>query len=138
MNDFSQFYQDGGVFMHVVTLFSIISGVLLIRRVGTIRKTFRDPNEQLMRLRRGDVLTPTLICAAVLSGALGTALGWISVFAAVPTVAPEQMHLAAMMGAKIATYTVAWSLLCAVPLTIAHGVLRHFEDRLRVLIEKHA
>ena len=69
MNDFSQFYQDGGVFMHVITLLGIIASVMLVRRVSTIRRTFRDPNEQLMRLRRGDVLTPTLICAAVLCGA---------------------------------------------------------------------
>lgn len=138
MTDFGQFYQDGGVFMHVITLLTLITTGIMLRRVGTIRRTFRDPSEQLSRLRRGDPVTPALIAAIVLSGALGTSLGWIAVHAALRTVPFEQWPMAASLGLQIASYTIVWSLLCAVPLTLGHGVLRHFEERLRVLVEKHA
>ncbi|MCA9711689.1 MAG: hypothetical protein KDK70_37990 [Myxococcales bacterium] len=138
MSSFSEFYQDGGVFMHVITVFAFICCTQLLRRVGTIRRTFRDPGEQLLRLRRGDVLTPTLIVAGLLTGIAGTSLGWIEANAAIRTVPFEHWPMAASRGMQIASYTLVWSLLCAVPLVLGHGVLRHFEERLRVLIEKHA
>lgn len=136
--DLAQFYRDGGVFMHVVSLFTIIGGALLVRRVGTIRRSFRDPHEQLLRLRRGDDLTPTLIVTGLLAGAAGTGLGWLSVTAAIRTVPYDQWPLAASMGVQVASYPLVWSLLCAVPLVLGHGVLCHFEQRLRVLVERHA
>jgi len=138
MSDFPEFYQHGGVFMHVLTLLGIATSVLLVRRIGGIRRTFRDPSEQVARLRRREVLTPTFICAMLLCGVLGTSMGLISVTALVPTVDPSRIIAAMMMGGSIALYPLVWSLLLAVPLTIGHGVLRHFEERLRVLIEKHA
>ncbi|MEX1368510.1 MAG: hypothetical protein AB1Z98_35605 [Nannocystaceae bacterium] len=136
--DFGEFYRDGGVFMHVITLLTLITGAGLLRRAGTIRRTFRDPNEQLARLRGGGVSVPSMVAATVMTGLLGTALGWISVQAAVQSVSPDVVFLAAARGNAIATYPLVWSLLCAVPLTLGHGVLRHFEHGLRSLIEKHA
>lgn len=136
--DFGQFYQDGGVFMHVITLLTIITGIGLVRRATTIRRTFRDPNEQLARLRSGGVAFPSLAAAIVMVGTLATGLGWISVQAAVQTVPGDMAFLAASRGYGIAAYPLVWSLLCAVPLTLGHGALRHFEQRLRGLIEKHA
>lgn len=136
--DFSQFYRDGGVFMHVITLLTLITGFGLVRRLATIRRTFQDPKEQLVRLQHSGVALPSMIAAIVMVGALGTALGTISVHAAVLTVPPESAFLAASRGHGIAAYTIAWSLLCAVPLTLGHGALRLFEHRLRGLIEKHA
>lgn len=135
---FVQFYQDGGVFMHVITLFALVCAGLLVRRTGTIRRAFRDPHQQLMRLRRGDVLTPTLVVACLLAGAAGTGLGWQSVNAALRTIPYEQWPMAASLGLQITTYPLVWALLCAIPLVLGHGVLRHFEHRLRVLIERHA
>jgi hypothetical protein len=138
MTSFSEFYQHGGVFMHVVTLLSLIVGGVMLRRAGTIRRSFRDPKEQLFHLRRGDVLTPALLATMVMAGVLGTGLGWIEVHAALRTVPAEQWAMAQSMGGQIATYPLVWSLACAVPLTLGHGVLRYFEERLRALIEKHA
>lgn len=135
--DFSQFYQDGGVFMHVITLLSLFAGVRLVGRVVGIRRTFRDPSEQLARLRRGDSLTVALIATIVLVGGLGTALGWTEVHAALQTVPTEMWAMAFSMGAKICAYPLVWALLLAVPLTLGHGVLAHFEGRLRSLVEKH-
>lgn len=136
--DFAQFYQTGGVFMHVITLLSLVVGGVMLRRVGTIRRSFRDPKEQLGRLRRGDVLTPSLLAAIVMSGMLGTGFGWLELNAALRTIPTEQWPMAQSLGGQIASHPLVWSLLCAVPLTIGHGMLRYFEERLRSLIEKHA
>ena len=138
MTSFSQFFQDGGVFMHVITLLTLFVGGVMLRRVRTIRQTFRDPKEQLGRLRRGDVLTPSLVAAMVMVGLLGTGLGWIQIQAALQSIPHEQWAMAQSLGGRIAAYPLVWSLLCAVPLTLGHGVLRYFEERLRSLIEKHA
>lgn len=136
--DFGQFYQDGGVFMHVITLLTLIAGGGLLRRAATVRRTFRDPKEQLARLRSGGVAFPSLTAAIVMAGFLATGLGWISVQAAVQMIPPDMAFLAASRGYGIAAHPLVWSLLCAVPLTLGHGALRFFEHRLRGLIEKHA
>ncbi|MCX4244996.1 hypothetical protein [Paraliomyxa miuraensis] len=135
---FGQFYQDGGVFMHVITLLTLFVGGMLVRRIRTIRRTFRDPKEQLGRLRRGDVLTPSLVAAMVMTGLLGTGLGWIDLNMALQTVPSEHWAMAQSLGGRIASYPLVWSLVCAIPLTLGHGTMRYFEERLRALIEKHA
>jgi hypothetical protein len=136
--EFAEFYQHGGVFMHAVTLLSIIVAARLLSRVAGIRRTFRDPGRSLARLRQGDPLTPALVASVALVGALGTALGFIEVQAALRTVPIEQWPMANSMGSQIALYTLVWGLLCAIPLTLGHGVLAFFEHRLRALVEKHA
>lgn len=138
MMSFGEFYQSGGVFMHVITLLSFFVGGVMLRRAGTIRRSFRDPKEQLGRLRRGDVLTPALLASMVMVGVLGTGLGWIELNAALQTIPAEHWARAQSLGGRIAAYPLVWSLVCAVPLTLGHGVVRYFEERLRALIEKHS
>lgn len=136
--DFAQFYQHGGVFMHVITLLSFIVGGVMLRRAGTIRRTFQDPKQQLDRLRRGNVLTPALLVTTVMVGLLGAGLGMMAVDAALQTVPAEHMAMAQARGEQIAMYPLIWSLVCAVPLTLGHGLMRYFEVRLRDLIEARA
>lgn len=136
--DFGQFYQEGGVFMHVITLLSLIVIGVMLRRMRTIQRTFRDPKEQLARLRRGDVLTPALLASMVMAGVLGTALGWIQINEALQTIPLERWEMARALGERIAINPLVWALSCAVPLTLGHGVVRVLEERLRGLVEKHA
>ncbi len=129
--NFATFYQDGGVFMHVITILAVVVATVLIRRIGALRHTFRDPGETGVRER--DALSPAVITAILMTGVLGTAMGWLEINAAIRTVPLDQWPLAATMGMQVASYTLVWALLCAVPLTIGHGVLGHFETRMRRL-----
>lgn len=136
--EFSQFYQDGGVFMHVVTLLSLVAGIRLVRRAGGIRRTFRDPRSERARLRWGDPLTPALVACTVLVGMLGAVLGLSEVQAAISTIPPELHSIAEARGSQIAVYPLTWALMLAIPLTLGHGVLAYCEARLRGLIDKQA
>jgi hypothetical protein len=134
--EFAQFYPEGGVLMHIVTLLSLIAGVRLFARMGGLRRMFRDPKAELPRLRRGDPLTPALVAAVVLTGALGAASGWIEVHAALQTVPEEMWARAFSLGSQIAIYPLVWGLVCAVPLVLAHGVLAYLEGRLQGLVDE--
>jgi len=136
--EFAQFYQEGGVLMHVVTILSLIAGARLLSRAAGIRRMFRDPKAELPRLRRGDPLTPALVTAVVLAGMFGSVSGWIEVHAALQTVPQDQWLMAFSLGSQIAAYPAMWGLMCAVPLVLVHGVLAYLEGRLQGLVEKHA
>lgn len=136
--DFTQFYQDGGFFMHVVTLLSLLAGARLLRRASGIRRTFRDPASQRSRLRWGDPLTPALVACVVLASMLGTVGGFIDVHGALLTVPPELQAIAESRGSQIAMYPLMWGLMVAIPLTLAHGVLAYLEARLRGIVDKQA
>jgi hypothetical protein len=136
--EFSQFYQEGGIFMHVVTLLSLVTGARLLRRAGGIRRTFRDPAAERSRLRWGDPLTPALVATVVLAGMLGTVSGFGEVHAALLTVPPEVYAMAQSRGSQIALYPLSYALMLAIPLTLGHGLLAYFEARLRGLIDEQA
>ncbi|MEM7153990.1 MAG: hypothetical protein AAF799_14160 [Myxococcota bacterium] len=135
--NFGQFYQDGGVFMHVITLLSIFTAAGLLHRCGAIRGGSRGPRERLVKLSRTGAVAPSMLAAIVMVGLLGTSLGWVSVNAALPSIDPEHWDIASARGYKIVPYPLVWSLICAAPLTLAHGLLRHFEQRLRGLVEAY-
>ncbi len=136
--DIAQLYQDGGVLMHVVTLLSLVTGARLLGRMAGIRRMFRNPTAQLPRLRQGDPLTPALIATVVLAGMFGAVSGWTEVHAALQTVPEDLWPRAFSMGSQIAVYPVQWALMCAIPLTLAHGVLGYLETRLLGLVDKKA
>jgi hypothetical protein len=134
--EFAQFYQEGGVLMHLVTILSLIAGARLFARMAGIRRMFRDPKSQLPVLRRGDALTPALVAAVVLSGALGAVSGWVDVHMALQTVPEEMWTRAFSMGSQIAVYPLLWGLTCAVPLVLTHGVLAYLEGRLQGFVDE--
>lgn len=136
--ELSQFYQAGGLFMHVVTLLSFVAGARLVRRAGGIRRTFRAPTAERSRLRWGDPLTPALVATLVLAGMLGAVSGFSEVHAALQTVPPELQAAAESRGSQIAVIPLEWALMLAIPLTLGHGVLAYLEARLRGLIDKQA
>lgn len=136
--EFSQFYQEGGMFMNVVSLLSLVAAARLVLRAGGIRRTFRDPKGERSRLRWGDPLTPALVATLVLAGVLGAVQGFIDVQAALLTVPPEVFAMAEARGSQIAVYPMSWALMLAIPLTLGHGVLAYCEARLRGIIDKQA
>lgn len=136
--EFAQFYQEGGMFMHVVTLLSLVAGGRLLHRASGIRRTFRDPKAERSRLRWGDPLTPALVACMVLTGMLGAVLGLGEVQAALLTIPPELYAMAEARGSQIAMHPLTWALVVAIPLTLAHGVLAYLEARLHGLIDKQA
>ena len=136
--EFSQFYQEGGMYMHLVSLLSLAAGPRLVLRAGGIRRTFRDPKGERSRLRWGDPLTPALVACTVIAGMLGAVFGFVDVQAALLTVPPEVYAIAEARGSQIAVYPLSWALMLALPLTLAHGVLAYCETRLRGIIDRQA
>ena len=122
MSDFSQFYQDGGIFMHAVTLTLIGSFVSMGLHVASRATKARSA-------RHLD-LASNLSKTGILLGALGSLMGCIDVFAAIRTVENlEAWPRAFVHGMQIASYTVAWGLMCAAPVWVLQSLLRFRHDR---------
>lgn len=126
MMDFSQFYQQGGPFMHFISLVAIAVAVSLARRVLAARRTLNDP-EAALHLQPN--VTPWLIACGIMIGLLGSCMGLMEVSAALRTISPDQWTNAALRGAPIAMFATQWALITLTPATLAHAVLRHFEHR---------
>ncbi len=135
--DFVQFYQHGGVFMHVITLITVVAIVTLARRMGAVRRGLRAPAPP-PAWRPATGATPTLVAATVMLGVLGVAMGWVEMMKALQTVPAESWAAALVRSLDIVSYPLVWSLMCATPVLLAHAVVRHHEDRLRGRLEHHA
>jgi uncharacterized membrane protein len=133
--NFAIFYQSGGLFMHAITLLSIVGTILLVRRIRVVRAAFRQPTAARELLGRRDSLTLTTIVAALGFGALGCLMGAMEAAAAVATVPPAMQFAALLRGASILFIPGAWALMCALPLVLAHGGMRHVEHRLRYALD---
>ncbi len=134
MSDFPEFYQQGGVFMHLITLLTLASAGLLAKEALGIRGLVR-------RVTAGkpppaateDRLTLAFIIGALMFGLLGATFGIIETCAALRTVPPEHHTLALMRAIPIALSPLAWSLLLAAPLVIGRAVVGTVDARLRAL-----
>ncbi len=134
MANFSEFYQQGGVFMHLVTLLALASSGLLLARAVRMRVLAR-------RITAGKPPPPPeheglvlgLVVAAGLAGALGATFGLIETCAALRSIAPEHHMMAVARAVPIALSPLAWSLLLITPLVLARAVLGAVEARLRLL-----
>ncbi len=114
MTDFSQFYQDGGIFMHAVTL-TLIGALVSIG----LHITSRPRSDRHLNFATG------LSRAGLLFGGLGTVMGLIDLFAALGTIPELSMWPGALSRATpIALYPLSWALLCAAPVIAAVCVLR--------------
>lgn len=134
MTNFAQFYQQGGVFMHLITLLALTSTGLLASRAVRLRGLVR-------RVTAGKPPPPPeheglilgLMVAAGLAGALGATFGLIETGAALRSVPPEHQVMALSRALPIALSPFAWSLLLVIPLVLGRGVVGAVEARLRRL-----
>lgn len=134
MTNFAQFYQQGGVFMHLITLFALVGSGLLASRAMRLRGLVRrvtaakppPPPEH-------EGLLVGLMLAAALAGCLGATFGVIETFAALRTVPPEHHILALGRAVPLALSPFAWSLMLVIPLVLGRAVVSSVEARLRRL-----
>lgn len=132
---FSQFYQQGGVFMHLITL-CVIGGVVSIAlRTRDARRTMVAPHRPTA-LDGGT--TPWLIAAGLMFGVAGTLMGVIELGAALRTIPLESWPIALSRGGQITVYPLTWAMLAFAPLVLVHGALRHFERRMRAALDRRA
>jgi hypothetical protein len=117
MFDFFQFYSSGGVFMHAISLLAVMAVTALFldaraRRLG---------DEDRSRLRLAD----RLILLGVANGLLGLLMGSIDMGAALGTIPPEEYDRAFARCMTIVSNPLVWSLMLAIPITMASTVQRH-------------
>ena len=116
MGNFMEFYQNGGVFMHVISLGATVAltSVLLYgrsRRMGVDKPGHLSLADRLAG-----------VCVAI--GALGAVFGFIEMCYVLSIIEPEAFRRAAARASGIVVVPVAWSLMCAVPIWIATSVHR--------------
>ncbi len=117
MGSFTQFYFDGGFFMHLITV-SILAAItcnVLARRSHA----------------RGDAPDPLLALAdrlawlCIAEGVMGALFGWFDLCAAMRNLPPEiDPAFAALRGLQLVPIPIAWALMVTVPTWTATGVLR--------------
>ena len=116
MGNFMQFYQTGGLFMHVISLgaTAALTSVVLYgrsRRMGV---------DKPAHLTLADRLAS--VCVAV--GVLGAVFGFIEMCYALSMIDPEKFRTAAARASGIVVIPIAWSLMCAIPIWVASGIHR--------------
>lgn len=119
--DFAQFYQNGGITMHLILMVSAVAGVFLLRSIKGIRNQ-RDVNPML------DVIVG-LTGGAFLFGLFGALTGFIEIGAALQSVDMEQWPFALSRGVPIALYPLTFAAMCGTPLALAVVALRYTAAR---------
>lgn len=116
MEDFSYFYQCGGVFNHVVSLFCLAALTTLIMHASGRQSAGEQPY-----LRLGE----RFIALGVASGVLGTLFGVMEMSAALAVIDEAMTQAASNRAMGIVPIPLVWSLLCAIPLWVATTIMRH-------------
>jgi hypothetical protein len=116
MQDFFQFYENGGFFMNVISLMALAGLATLVSHAVS--------NHGAVGETRLLSLVDRLGWLTLAAGALGTAFGAIDVCWAVSTVDASDFMPAAAVGGAIALITLCWGLMCAIPLWLASACLR--------------
>jgi len=124
---FTQFYQQGGLFMHPITLVAMACGASLVQRILAARRTMTSPTTGAV-LDGGS--TVSLVATGLMLGTVGTVFGLVEVCAAVQSVPAEMLSLAAARGGAIALTTLAFALLVLTPVMFMHTLLRPLERRI--------
>jgi hypothetical protein len=115
MQDFLDFYQFGGFFNHVVSLFALAAlTTIVMHAVGP-----QNSDPRLLRL------SDRLGALAIAAGVLGTLFNVIEMGAALATIDADLVTAATHRALTIVPIPLAWSLLCAIPVWVATACLRH-------------
>lgn len=134
MSNFGQFYQQGGVFMHLVTLLSLAAAGMLAARAVRLRTLANRVLSAKPVGAAGDLgLVTALTVAALLCGVLGATFGLMETAGALQTIDGAMRPDALLRALPIAASPFAWALMLAVPLVLGRGVVVAVETRLRNL-----
>jgi hypothetical protein len=114
MSNFSAFYQNGGLFMHFISLGAAVALTAVLLH-GRARRIGSDKPKLLRLADRAAGL-----CVAF--GLLGSVFGLIEMCVALSMVEPELIVQAATRGGAIVPVTLGWALICAIPIWIATTV----------------
>ena len=102
MDDFAQFYQQGGFFMHPILLLGMLSAV-----TGLLALVVRRRATRILAFVAG------LLCLAV--GVAAYAFAMIEVMNAIATVARDQYEMAREAGMRSAMIPLKFAVVCASP-----------------------
>lgn len=134
---FPEFYQSGGFFMHAISLTAIAAVAGIAMRARAVRRVLNRPaDERGNGAALGSAAAPWVVVAIVVFGALGSAMGWIELMAAIQTVPGPQQRLAFARGGQFMMAPLAWSLMLAAPIVLCHAVLARFEHRVRSALQR--
>jgi biopolymer transport protein ExbB/TolQ len=119
MGDFSQFYRDGGLFMHFITVAATFGIAYTIRSARLARRM--DTPARRAHFARSMDLAEGCIGIALAMGVLGSLFGLIDTTAAIQSVESDQLLKTIMRGISISSYTTTFALMVGIPL--AFGVV---------------
>jgi len=128
MTEFGEFYARGGVFMHLVSLLSLVAAGMLASRAARLRGLVKRVASSGPLPDEG--LFSALVVAALMMGVLGTTVGAMEVCLALRTIPPEQHGAAVVRAIPIALSPLAWTLILGAPLLLGRGVVGAIEARL--------
>lgn len=117
MQDFFDFYQFGGFFNNIVSLFGLAALATLVMHLAGTRRPGTEP--LLLRL------SERFAGLGVAAGVLGVMFNMIEMSAALSTVSAELFMPAMNRALSIVPIPLAWSLMCAIPIWLATTCLRH-------------
>ncbi len=134
MTEFGEFYQQGGVFMHLVTLLSLAAaGILATCAVRLGRRAKRVLAAKPAGEPQDFGLVGGLTLAAVMCGVLGATFGFMEVAGALRTIPAGQHEAALLRALPIAATPFAWALMLGTPLVLGRAVVASIDTRLRRL-----
>ena len=116
MQDFFEFYQFGGFFNNIVSLFCLAAVATVVMHLVAPR-----PGAEAQLLR----LSERFAALGVAAGVLGLVFNVIEMCTALATVPAELFVPAMNRGLSIVPIPLAWSLLCAIPIWVLTTCLRH-------------
>ena len=134
MTEFGQFYQQGGVFMHLVTLLSLAAAGILAThavRLRTLAKRVLAAKPAGESVDFG--LVGGLTLAAIMSGVLGATFGFMELAGALRTIPAAQHDAALLRALPLAVTPFAWALMLGTPLVLGRAVVSSIDNRLRRL-----
>ncbi|EDM81434.1 hypothetical protein PPSIR1_39625 [Plesiocystis pacifica SIR-1] len=123
MGDFVQFYTNGGLFMHIITLTIGAAVAMLVYESALKRQDSKEGEPQ------GDEapspylhLADRLAWIAVGLGVVGSLFGFFDMCAALQSIDPELRVDATLRASGIVPTTLAWGLMTALPVWMATTV----------------
>ncbi len=117
MQDFFDFYQFGGFFNNIVSLFCLAALATIVMYLVAPRRPGVEP--QLLGLGE------RFAALGVAAGVLGLVFNIIEMSAALATISADLFFPAMNRALSIVPIPLAWSLLCAIPIWVTTTCLRH-------------